>query len=188
MRGWLKRWRVWLVAGLLPFVCGTATAQGFAVREAKTRLAEGIFLLDARVDYRFSHKALEALYSGVPLTVRLDIEVQRKRRWWLDADVATLEQRYQLHYHALSDQFLLKNLNSGAIYAFHTLSGAVEVLGTIDDFPLLDARLIEPDEQYEVELRAGLDIESLPSPLRPLAYITPAWRLRSDWYTWSLTR
>lgn len=176
---------VLLLLGLL--LAPPLHAAEFFITGVSTRLHDNVYLLDARVDYRFSDEALAALDNGVPLTLRLSIEIQRKREWWLDATVANLEQRYRLQFHPLSHQFLLQNLNSGAFYAFQTLSAALESMGTLSDFPLVDAQLIMEDEVYEVLLQASLDIESLPSPLRPLAYITPAWRLNSDWYTWSLT-
>lgn len=162
-------------------------AADFFITGINTRLHENVYLLDAHVDYRFSDEALNALDNGVPLTFELSIEIERKRKWWLDSEVASLQQRYHLQYHPLSHQYLLQNLNSGAFYAFQSLSSALDAMGTLQDFPLLDAQLIEKDEKYEVLLHAELDIESLPSPLRPLAYISPAWRLNSDWYTWSLT-
>jgi len=162
-------------------------ASDFFITGIHTRLQENVYLLDAYIDYRFSDEALDALDNGVPLTFQLSIEIQRKRKWWLDANVADLQQRYRLQYHALSHQYLLQNLNSGAFYAFHSLAAARDAMGTLRDFPLLDSQLVEPNEHYEVLLHAELDIEALPSPLRPLAYITPAWRLNSDWYTWSLT-
>lgn len=162
-------------------------ASDFFITGINTRLQENVYLLDAHVDYRFSEEALEALDNGVPLTFQLSIEIERKRKWWLDAEVANLQQRYRLQFHPLSHQYLLQNLNSGAFYAFQSLSAALDAMGTLHDFPLLDVQLIEKDEKYEVLLHAELDIESLPSPLRPLAYISPAWRLNSDWYTWSLT-
>ena len=180
----LRRWLLALALGLVP-LC--VWAGEFTVRNADTNLVDGVYLLDAHVDYSFSREALKALDNGIPLTIRLDIEVQRKRSWWFDADVASLEQRYQLRYHAFSQQYLVRNLNSGALYTYPTLASAVEALGDIRDFPLLDEKLIKPREAYEVELRAYLDIEALPSPLRPLAYITPAWHLGSEWYKWSLT-
>ena len=146
-------------------------------------------LLDADIDYAFSDEALEALANGIPLTIRLDIEVQRKRAWYLpDADIASLEQRYQLLFHALSDRYMVINLNSGTFYAYPTRASAISALGTLRDFPLLDDKLIEKGEHYRVQMRAELDIEALPSPLRPVAYLTPAWRLKSEWYAWSLTR
>lgn len=161
-------------------------AADFFITGIHTRLQENVYLLDAHVDYRFSEEALEALDNGVPLTFQLSIEIERKRKWWLDAEVANLQQRYRLQFHPLSHQYLLQNLNSGAFYAFQSLASALDAMGTLHDFPLLDVQLVEEDEQYEVLMQAELDIEALPSPLRPLAYITPAWRLNSDWYTWSL--
>jgi hypothetical protein len=162
-------------------------AGDFFITGIHTRLQDNVYLLDANIDYRFSDEALEALDNGVPLTFQLNIEIQRKRNWWLDAEVADLQQRYRLQYHALSHQYLLQNLNSGAFYAYHSLAAARDAMGTLRDFPLLDQQLVKPEEEYEVLLQTELDIEALPSPLRPLAYITPAWRLNSDWYTWSLT-
>lgn len=162
-------------------------AADFFITGVHTRLHENVYLLDAFIDYRFSDEALEALDNGVPLTFQVSIEIQRKRKWWLDADVADLQQRYRLQYHALSHQYLVQNLNSGAFYSFQSLAAARDAMGTLKDFPLLDKQLVAPNQDYEVLLHAELDIEALPSPLRPLAYITPAWRLNSDWFTWSLT-
>ncbi|MCW8828307.1 MAG: DUF4390 domain-containing protein [Gammaproteobacteria bacterium] len=177
--------RLWLAA-LLSLVSTSALAEGFFITGIHTRLQDNVYRLDANIDYRLSDDALDALNNGVPLTFQVEIEIQRKRRWWLDAVVATLQQRYQLRFHALSHQYQVHNINSGAFYSFHTLEGALENLGDLNDFPLLDRQLVEEGEAYEVLLHVELDIEALPSPLRPLAYITPAWRLNSDWYTWSL--
>jgi hypothetical protein len=179
------RW-LWLTL-LLVIAPGSALAENFFITGVHIGLKDNVYLLNANIDYRLTPDVLEALNNGVPITLQVDIEIQRKRNWWFDADVASLQQRYQLQYHALSHQYLLSNINSGAFYSFHTLDSALDALGTLHDFPLLDKQLVQADEKYEVLLHAKLDIEALPSPLRPLAYITPAWRLDSDWYTWSLT-
>lgn len=180
------RWLRLLVAALwlTPL---TLQAADFSIRDIHTEVKVGVHQLDADIDYRFSDDALRALSNGVPLTVHLTIEIERLRKWWLNATIATLEQRYSLQYHALSHQYLLRNLNSGAFYSFPHYPAAVKALGRLRDLPLLDSKLILPAERYQVSMQVALDIEALPSPLRPLAYITPAWRLRSDWYTWFLT-
>lgn len=175
-----------LLALFLSLTPVTLLADDFPISEIHTRLQDNVYLLDAYIDYRLSDRVIEALNNGVPITLHVDIEIQRKRRWWLNADLATLQQRYELSFHALSHQYLLQNINSGAFYSFHTLDGALENLGRLNGFPLLDRQLVETDEEYLVHLHAALDIEALPSPLRPLAYISPEWRLDSDWYTWSL--
>lgn len=173
---------VWWLTG-----AASAQAEEFAIRSANTRLVDNVYMLNASIDYRFSRRALDALENGVPLTIRLDIEVERLRSYWLDEEIASLQQRYQLQYHALSGQHVLRNLNSGAANAHPSLESAVSALGMLVDFPLLDENLIDPAGEYEVSLKASLDIEALPSPLRPLAYLTPGWWHGSDWYSWSLT-
>ncbi len=164
----------------------TAHASGFTVAELNTRLAEQVYVMDANVELEFSRRALEALASGVPLTLRMDIEVQRKRNWLPDETIATLEQYYQLTYHALSDNYLVRNLNSGALYVYPSRESAIQALGQIRSFPLLDANLIVPEANYLVEMRIELDIDSLPSPLKLIAYVFPDWHLSSAWSAWSL--
>lgn len=183
-----KRLLLSLVAGACLQTGAFAADPDFYVQDANTRLVDHVYLLDAQIDFVFSRQTLDALDSGIPLTVRLDIEVRRTGPWWwFDGDVAALEQRFQLHFYPLSNQYLVRNLNSGALYAYPTLTSALDALGDVRGLPLLDDKLVEADEAYQVGLRARLDIESLPSPLRPLAYISPGWRLGSDWYVCSLT-
>jgi hypothetical protein len=187
-RRWLRLLASMLGAGLCSAIClaPAAHASDFFINGIHTEVREGVYLLDADIDYRFSDEALRALSNGVPLTIQLTIEIERVRNWWLDAEVAALEQRYSLQYHALSHQYLLRNLNSGAFYSFPHYQAAVRALGSLRLLPLLDSKLILADEKYKASMRVELDIEALPSPLRPVAYITPAWHLKSDWYTWSL--
>ncbi|MGD9299645.1 MAG: DUF4390 domain-containing protein, partial [Thiohalocapsa sp.] len=39
---------------------------------------------------------------------------------------------------------------------------------------------------YEVQIRVSLDIEELPLPLRPMAYLYPSWKQSSKWTKWPL--
>lgn len=180
--GFLKPLLLFYLLAVAPL----AFADEFVINKVETRLSEQVYVMDAQVDYLFSNRALEALASGVPLTLRMDIKVERKRSWLPDETIATLEQYYQLNYHALSNSYLVRNLNSDALYAFPSQKEAITSLGNMRDFPLLDANLISPRERYEVEIRIVLDIDSLPSPLKLIAYVTPSWYLSSDWSAWPL--
>ncbi len=177
--------RLWVVlfAGLL---ASTAWGAGFQVLNADTRLWQEVYLLDADIDYEFSEPSLEALESGVPLTLYLEMEVLLQREWLWDETVASLQQRFTLEYHALADQYVVTNLNSDELKSFPTRGTATAFLGRIEDFPLLDRSLVEPDQDYYGRLRVSLDIESLPAPLRPMAYLSGDWRLTSEWYVWPL--
>ncbi|HTN26873.1 MAG TPA: DUF4390 domain-containing protein [Burkholderiales bacterium] len=158
----------------------------FEIRSASAELKDGVYYLNARIDYRLSSEARMALQSGLPLTIRLDLELLKGRRFWFDADDASLRQRYQLEYHALSERFLVTNLNSGDQASFATLFAALASLGRVEDLPVIDATLLEPDHAYDLRLRAVLDVEQFPGPLRLLAFWRRDFSLGSDWYRWTL--
>ncbi len=165
----------------------SVAADEFAVRNVDTVWLDDVYQLSADVYCPLSAQPVEALRKGVALTISLDIDVTKGRRYWLDEKVASLEQSYELRYHALTDQYLLTNLNSGVQHSFPSLQTALDVLGNIVDLPLLDRQLLEPDEDYSGRVRIRLDLDSLPAPLRLIAYFTPGWRQASDWYVWKLT-
>ena len=161
-------------------------AEGFRILAAETKLKNNVFLLEANMDLKFSVDALEALRSGVPLIVLVNIEVLKDRNWWWDKTIAELEQGYLLLYHALSEKYIIHNLNSGSQQNFNSLNTALHSLSNLRDLPLIDKNLLEEGDNYYVRLRTYLDIESLPAPMRPIAYISSQWQLESDWFTWQL--
>lgn len=161
-------------------------AEGFRILAAETKLKNNVYHLDANMDLKFSDDALEALRSGVPLIVLVNIEVQKDRNWWWDKTIAELEQGYLLLYHALSEKYIIHNLNSGAQQNFISLNTALHFLSNIREFPLIDKNLLEEGDDYYVRLRTYLDIESLPAPMRPIAYISSQWQLESGWFSWHL--
>lgn len=178
----------WLAGLVLLLGCAAAHAAQFSIRDAELRLVDGMYLLNAAIDFDFSDESVEALENGVPLTVILDMEILRERRFLWDETVAAREARLRLEVHALSGQYVLKNLENGRVRTFRTLEEARKGLGTVRGLPMLRGDLLEKDRNYTLRLRARLDIEALPSPLRPLAYLSSLWRLSSDWYAWTIQR
>jgi hypothetical protein len=154
----------------------------FSISYAQTRLVDNLYLLDAKLHYELPEIPLEALQNGVTLTFVLTIIVERERWYMWDEQIAVLKQRYQLKYHAFSKQYVLTYLNTGIQTTFSTLEAILIQLGQLEDFPLLDKHLVSENEVYWVHLQTYLDIESLPVPLRPIAYLSSQWRLSSNWY------
>lgn len=178
----------WFSALALATFTGVAAADSpqFRVNHARTVLVDQVYRLEASLGYRFSDDALNALRNGVPLFLVLDIEVFQPRRYLWDNILADLKQRYRIQYHALSDKYLLTNINSGLQTAFNTLDGTLASLGDIGEIPIIDAHLLNPGERYMVRVRSRLDIDKLPVPLRLEAYVSSDWWLTSGWYSWDL--
>jgi hypothetical protein len=158
----------------------------FEVREAMAELRDGVYYLNAVIAYRLSSEAMDALHAGVPLGIRLDIEFIDPRRWWFDNDSAALRVSYQLEYHALSERYIVLNVNSGEQASFASMFAALDYLGTVDRLPLLDAALLETGREYDARVRVFLDQEEFPGPLRLLAFWRRDWSIASEWYRWQL--
>lgn len=160
----------------------------FDVRSAETTMAGGVHELEARLQLILSAEALDALESGVPLTIELVIEVIRVRRFLPDADEAELTVTYELEYRPLSQRYIVRNLNSGDQDSFATLYSALNNLGRVQSLPIIDDALLEPGAEYRMRLRAKLSTRQYPAPLRILFFWRSEWQLQSDWYQWNLER
>jgi len=159
---------------------------GFVIRTAYTELVNGVYYLDADVGLNLSDDAVNALENGLPLTVKLQIEIIKHRTWWLNSNTATLEQSYQISYHALTRRFIITNLNSGDQQSYPTYREAITSLGQVSDLPVIDAKLLDAGAHYNIRMRAVLDVKSFPGPLQLIASLFKGWDLSSDWYQWVL--
>lgn len=202
----IDRWRVrawpavWLaVCSLMLVITEPSTSApekieaGFDIRNARTTLVNGVFVLDADISFVFSEEALEAIENGVPVTIVLEMQILRERGliwdnlWW-DKEIASVQAKLRIETRPLSKTYLVRNLNSGETRVYASFDALVEGLGRIRNFPLLDEHLLGDEGNVYLRLRALLDIESLPSPMRPWAYLSSLWRLESDWYEWPIER
>jgi len=156
----------------------------FDVRSATTTLNDGVHELEARLQLILSQDALDALNSGVPLTIELDFEVIRSRGLWLDALEAAITVTYELEYRPLSQRYIVRNLNSGDEDSFATLYSALNNLGRIQGLPVIDDSLLQPDSRYRMRLRALLSTKQYPAALRILFFWRSQWQLESKWYEW----
>jgi len=146
------------------------------------------FLLDGQFLITLSSGAKEALQNGIPLVFELQVQLVRAHRWLWDSVKVDLKQTRQIEYHDLSRSYVVKYINTGTQQNFRRLSDALYAAGTLENLLLANGHLIEDDADYKIRLRGSLDIESLPTPVRLMAYVSSAWDMSSEWHTWSLDR
>jgi hypothetical protein len=177
---------LWLAVLLQPGMA--AAADGIEVQRGATRLQGGVWYLDADISYVLNEAALEALDNGLALDVELTIRLTQRRRLIWDSLFAELKQRYQLQYHALTERYILRNLNSGEQTTYGTLSAALVELGTLRGLPVIDDALLSGGERYYVMLRAAVDIKQLGGPLALISFLWNDWRITGEWVRWRLER
>ncbi len=160
---------------------------GFVVsRPQEVMREDDSFLLDLQIDYGFSDTVLEALDNGVPLTLVVRAQVRRKGAWIWEKNLADLRRVYLIRYQPLSEIYQVASLPDGERRSFVSRSAAIAALGEIRGLPLVRRSQLETEEKYLVRVKVELDIEALPLPLRPKAYLSPDWNLSSDWNEWPL--
>jgi hypothetical protein len=184
--------RVWAAASFALLVASTQVAAanyGFRILRAELRpvVSERAheFELDADIDYRFSEAALDALRNGVSLTLILRLKIQQERGWWWPETLLDETRPFRVRYHALSKLYQILDGDGETPRNFVSVNAMLEAMGTVRNLPVGRGLALDKGELYRASLSVALDIESLPLPLRPVAYVTPAWYLDSSVYQWS---
>ena len=157
-----------------------------AVRSASLGLDQDVYELDARLDMHLQDDARKAIEAGLTMRLDYEIELSRVRNYLPDATVAELVQSYELSYHALSQRYLVRNLNSGEQQDFGTLQAAMDRLSEIRGLPFIDATLVDPGQKYEGRVRAVVDLNSGSQALSWILFWTDDWSVTSEWYEWPL--
>jgi hypothetical protein len=183
---------VWLTCTALTAALGhkSVHAEGLEgrceVRSADLEIKDGVYHLNAHLDLPVSEAVRRGLAEGVPLSVELDIDIERVRQLLPNSRVAELTQHYHLQYNAVSARYILRNDNSGQQESLGTVDSAVEHLSDVRSLPVLDKALIAADRRYEASVRAKIDYGTVPFTMRMLMFWVSDWHRESDWYTWTL--
>jgi len=157
----------------------------FEVRSADLELKDGVYHLNARFDLPISEAVRRGLVEGVPLTLEVDLDIERVRQLLPDSRVAELTQRYRLQYNAVSARYILRNENSGQQESLGTVDDAIAHLSEVHSLPALDKALIAADRRYEGRVKAKIDFGTVPFTLRLLMFWVSDWHRESDWYAWT---
>jgi len=179
-----------LFAGMSTVARAEALDGLLEVRSAYVDVKQGVFQLFARVAYPVNEDIRAALKEGLMLSFDLDVVVSRERRFWVDESVAEYTLRRELIYHAVSDRYVARDVDSGSNdqHSYSTLEEALDALGTVEAWPFLLSPQLSANRQYRVSLRAGVRRGRLSDTMRVLLFWTDDWHRESEWFSWSLQR
>lgn len=162
-------------------------AEGVEFRRIALTLSEdGRILLDAEISYDLNDTISEALENGVPLTFETHVQMRRAQAWIWEPDVVEHRLRTVLQYRPLSGLYELRNLQGDERLSFATRDAALGTLGRIVGMPVVERASLDVDEDYLVRIDVRLDIEALPLPMRPMAYLRRDWWFSSEPWEWRL--
>jgi hypothetical protein len=165
-----------------------AQISGIEINHINGVIDNTMLRIDADIAYHLSKETRDALEHGVPLEFDIEFRIKKEREWFWDEIIVTKMITFRVVYQPLSGHYLVTQTNTGRRHQFRNLPDVLDFIGDINRFPLIGIDMIVPDKNYIAEIRAGLNIQALPAPLRPLAYISSQWQLSSSWQSWAIEK
>ncbi len=115
---------------------------------------------------RLSNAMEEALHRGVTLYFVQRFEADRPRDYWLSEDIAKAKRTLRLSHNALLRNYQITG--GGQQRILDSLPQALDSLGSLDDWPVMDRKPLKPDTLYRARVRMYLDTSLLPSHCRSM--------------------
>lgn len=168
------------------FIAATASGQSINIEQASSELVADEYRLSAELDFDFDKELLDALEHGVAINIDIIINIKRERNWLWDPKIKEDILRFRLEHHPLSKDYLVTNMLSENRQQVQSLSEALHILGTIDNYFLISQDVLKENQNYICSIRAELNTETLPPAIRPVAFVSKKWQLESPSYEWKL--
>lgn len=172
-----------LLAGLLTL--GLAWAGGIETKRAEVVPDERGYAVNAEFAIQIGARLEDAVSKGVPLHFRFEIQIKRKRWYWIAEHVAGRVLKYRLSYQALTRQYRLTigNLHQN----YDTLDEALRALSRVAGLHVADRSALPAGEPLVAAVRLSLDHTQLPKPLQVDALADRDWQVEASIHTWQFT-
>jgi hypothetical protein len=141
--------------------------------------------VNARFDLGFSEAIEEALHNGVNISLTIKLNLFKNRRFMWDEHIAQWAFDRGISYHSLTNRYVLSSSGKNGRQSFSSLNDLFDEIEAFNfQSDIQSDTLPESKHGYKLQLQVALDKTALPSPLRVMAYILPAWRQKSDVHEW----
>ena len=126
----------------------------------------------------FTPEMVEALKSGIEITFKATVEVERVHRNWFNRPMGHVNHTRSVRYDALS-----------RVYRLHSGDGdesLPDVLAALDRMTRFEVAVpvsgdVETGKRYRANVRARLDKVGLSEPLRSIFFFSSLWDVETDW-------
>ena len=131
---------------------------------------------------------IQALHSGIPMRFTFFVELFRTRDNWPDEQLMSVSFVHTLRYDTLKEQYALElEEQKNRALTFKNLGEAIKTMNDINGLKVIELKKLEPDNSYELRLKAVLYKKTLPMNLHYIIPFISMWDLETDWYTIEFT-
>lgn len=160
-----------------------AQAAGARITDIIVTQASDQLVVFATLEEAFTPEIEESIVSGVPTTFTYQLRLMRQRTFFADAEVAALTVRQSVAYDLLKDEFQFAREDGRRNSARLTKSyGEVKRwMADLTGVTLASRRLLEPGENYYVQVKAEIRSVSLVFPLNYLLFFVSFFNFDTPW-------
>ena len=157
----------------------TASAEGIKITSVELERVDSDWLLNAAFQIELSPGLEDAVQKGVVLYFQTEFELTRSRWYWFEEKLASTQRQTRLSYQPLTQQYRIAS--EGFTFSAKTISEALQAIGSIGGWRVIDNSHIDPAKSYIAGLRMTLDLSKLPKPFQVNALNNRDWNVSSDW-------
>lgn len=156
-----------------------ASAEGIKLKSADLERVDGDWLLNATFQIELTPGLEDAVQKGVVLYFQTEFDVTRSRWYWFDEKSALAQRLTRLSYQPMTQQYRIAS--EGFTFSAKTMFEALQAVGSIGGWRVIDGSQIDPSKFYTAALRMTLDLSKLPKPFQVNALNNRDWNVTSDW-------
>jgi hypothetical protein len=131
----------------------------------------------------FHQELLEAIESGIPITITYYMKLYRRRGLWFDEEVLSKTIKHIVKYDTLKNQYRVSEINGlfSNIKVTKQEPTMVRWMSEIEGQPLIPFHLLQPGEEYYVKAMADLKAVKSPFPLSHIPFLASLWDTGTPW-------
>ena len=156
-----------------------ARAEGIKIQSAELERVDSDWLLNATFKIDLTSGLEDAVQKGVVLYFQTEFDLTRSRWYWFDEKPAIAQRQARLFYQPLTQQYRIAS--EGFSFSAKTIFEALQAVGSIGGWRVIDNNQIDPSKSYTAALRMTLDLSKLPKPFQVNALNNRDWNVTSDW-------
>ncbi|MEI6183063.1 MAG: DUF4390 domain-containing protein [Polynucleobacter sp.] len=170
---------IFLCLMVLSVFSTSASAEGIKIKSFELERVDSDWLLNATFQIELSPSLEDAVQKGVVLYFQTEFDLTRSRWYWFDEKSALAQKQTRLSYQPLAQQYRIAS--EGFTFSAQTISEALQAVGSIGGWAVIDNRQLDAGKSYTASLRMILDLSKLPKPFQVNALNNRDWNLSSDW-------
>ena len=157
----------------------TVSAEGIKIKSFELERVDNDWYLSAAFQIELSPGLEDAVQKGVVLYFQTEFDLTRSRWYWFDEKPVLAQRQTRLSYQPLTQQYRIAS--EGFTFSAKTMSEALQAVGSIGGWRVIDNGQLDPSKSYSADLRMFLDLSKLPKPFQVNALNNRDWNISSDW-------